>query len=401
MDLPNRNIDLANTPPLDLSNGSAPPQANPQTVNQFNTAVQGLLKQYQTMGTKPFAVQGFDAQQVQNNRISAAPTPDMVGASPGQQNSVRTSSAQAVQPTISGAQNSQQTFGEQLNSFGNSIKDAQSFMQSYQTSQTQQKSQAQALIHDTISGGSDALAALIQSQPDLVKLAGYSPETLQGVVAGLRKTEQQSADSKKQFTSIDLGDKIGIFDEKGNMVSSQPKGQSPGTATNTPKIIGSASGGYYTVNPDGTVAPLKTGGVANSAAFPNVDLAPGQISADVSKLQTALGIPVTGAYDQATTDAVLALQQKLGIDYSSGPGIFGPRTKAAVQGKTYTPPKAKTPVVTDAQIGDELKQAQTAIAGGADSTAARQLFLSRHPSKASQWDAYFKTSSGTGVSNPF
>lgn len=39
-----------------------------------------------------------------------------------------------------------------------------------------------------------------------------------------------------------------------------------------------------------------------------------------------------GIYGPQTQAAVLAMQKKLGIDYSSGPGYFGPKTMAAIQG---------------------------------------------------------------------
>lgn len=49
-----------------------------------------------------------------------------------------------------------------------------------------------------------------------------------------------------------------------------------------------------------------------------------------------------GIYGPQTTQAVLDLQKSLGIDYSSGPGYWGPRTLAALSGSTSTPTTTQT-----------------------------------------------------------
>lgn len=216
---PGAGLNVSNT------NVQTPPSTSTQvnTPDAFNTAVMGLLQKYQKMGTAGFQRQGLDATQLQADRISAPPSPGMVGAAPSLQNSVRSASANAVDPTIQSAGNSAQTFGEQLNSFGNATRSAQDYMKTYQQGQQQAKNDAQQIIHDAISGGSGALAALIQSQPDIVKLAGYTADTLTGVVSGLQKQEQQTADSKKTFTPIDLGDKIGFYDQQGNLIRTEAK----------------------------------------------------------------------------------------------------------------------------------------------------------------------------------
>src|SRR5204863_8405499 len=88
-----------NTPTMGADAGTA-----------FNTAITNLIKRYQQQGTGRFAQQGFNAQDLQNQRISAAPSSDLVGASPGLQAGVRDSSAAALSPTISGASSGAQTF---------------------------------------------------------------------------------------------------------------------------------------------------------------------------------------------------------------------------------------------------------------------------------------------------
>lgn len=438
--LPDRNIDLSQTPPLALSNGSTPP-ASPQTIDQFNTAVQGLLKQYQTMGTKPFAVQGFNAQELQNNRILAAPPSNMVGASPSQQNSVRSASSQAVSPTIQGAQNSQQTFGEQLNSFGNSIKDAQNFMQSYQANQANQKSQAQSIIHDAIAGGSDALTALIQSQPDLVKLAGYSPETLQGMVTGLKKNEQATAaaNNAKNYQVVPAGS--AYVDANGKLLYNNPTTAAQTNATSPYKVLPDGSIVYnaqtgqtgaasnpkdYNPNvvlPDGssiinTQSNSVTGNnpkgnapgqVASPSGYPSATLAPGSAdSANVKKLQdylVAQGYMSQaqvntgyGVYGPQTTAAVAAMQNKLGVDNTGAVGYYGPKTIAALGGTSAGTTPAPKKTLSSNTYGTQLGQAKEAISAGVNQQAAKQKFLNDNgntPAANSAWNAYFpKASSG-------
>ena len=79
-----------------------------------------------------------------------------------------------------------------------------------------------------------------------------------------------------------------------------------------------------------------------TANFPTTNLQPGMTGATVKKLQDYLvsqGYMTQaqvntgyGTYGPQTTAAVLAMQKKLGIDYSSGPGYFGPKTIAALGG---------------------------------------------------------------------
>lgn len=81
---------------------------------------------------------------------------------------------------------------------------------------------------------------------------------------------------------------------------------------------------------------------AAAPSIPTVQLQPGATGASVKQLQDYLvnqGLMTQaqvntgyGTYGPQTTAAVKALQQKLGVDNSSGPGYFGPKTIAALQG---------------------------------------------------------------------
>lgn len=92
----------------------------------------------------------------------------------------------------------------------------------------------------------------------------------------------------------------------------------------------------------GAGAGAGTGAATPSVGAPTVSLAPGSTdTAAVKQLQDYLvskGLMTEsqkntgyGVYGQKTTAAVLALQKQLGIDYSTGPGFYGPKTIDAVQ----------------------------------------------------------------------
>lgn len=98
--------------------------------------------------------------------------------------------------------------------------------------------------------------------------------------------------------------------------------------------------------------------------YPTVNLEPGSTGADVQKLQNYLvsqGYMTQaevntgpGIYGPRTTAAVRALQSKLGVDNSTGPGYWGPRTLAAVQ-KIGTGTSGGTKVLTQAELDAQNK----------------------------------------------
>lgn len=68
-----------------------------------------------------------------------------------------------------------------------------------------------------------------------------------------------------------------------------------------------------------------------------------------------------GTYGPQTTAAVLALQKKLGVDYSSGPGYFGPKTIAALQAGNKVVPNTTPNPVTGTGLSDVTSGSNTAI----------------------------------------
>ena len=206
--------------------------------SNFNTAVQAMLQKYQGMGTANFQKQGFDAQTAKDQAIMAPPPENLAGANPSLQDSVRSNQANAFNPTIQSANDSTQTFSEQLKGFGDTLSKAQTLIQTQQAAQAQAKKDAQDLVHEAIASGSDAVQSLMTSQPDVIKLAGYSPDTLKGVVTGLKKTE-----AEKSFTTYKSTTPSGTTPVSGG--SSGGSGLNP---TNVPTIVAP----YYQVSSSGT-----------------------------------------------------------------------------------------------------------------------------------------------------
>lgn len=116
--------------------------------------------------------------------------------------------------------------------------------------------------------------------------------------------------------------------------------------------------------------------------YPTTNLQPGSSGDAVTQLQKYLqgagysihllssGQAQYGYYGPQTQSAVTAMQQKLGVDNSSGPGYYGPRTIAALQGtqsgtqaSTQSPPGSSgipgTPGYKSAgQLADEAEAAR-------------------------------------------
>lgn len=185
-------------------------QQSPGDLTNFNTAISSLLKQYQQLGTKPFVKQGLDATQAQNDRISAPTSGDFAGANPTLQNAVRSDSAGALDPTIRGAANSAQTFGEQLGSFKDSITSARQLITDYENQQNKSRDDARSVIKDAFTiGGADSLNKLTPDEiTKIEKTAGYPKGYIQGVSQTLKEREiairQQTASTAGSTKSGNL-----------------------------------------------------------------------------------------------------------------------------------------------------------------------------------------------------
>lgn len=122
-----------------------------------------------------------------------------------------------------------------------------------------------------------------------------------------------------------------------HVINAGPNQLAPGVSQGTPPAqtapLGQASSGNLT---------LAGGGITQTAGgAPQVNLQPGDTGDQVRQLQDFLvsyGFMTRdqvntgyGIYGPQTTAAVTQLQQALGVDNSSGPGFWGPRTMGAVQ----------------------------------------------------------------------
>ena len=117
--------------------------------------------------------------------------------------------------------------------------------------------------------------------------------------------------------------------------------------------------------PQGTPAPLPTGSVQQTTSIlpPAVSLQPGQTGPEVEKLQKYLvanGYMTQaemdtgpGIYGRKTKTAVEQLQKTLNVPNSTGPGFYGPRTISAIQA---IPP---SPSTSDGFIGYVNGKVQT------------------------------------------
>ena len=198
-------------------------------ISNFNVRLMELLQKYQQLGTKPFAEQSFGAQEAQAQRVFQGPG-NLAGASPTLQSQVRGADVSAIQPTISSAQQSQKTFGEQISGFGDAISRAQGLVEGFEKQRQNQKTEAQNIINFALtSGGSAGLEALLKSQPGIVKLSGFDEATIQGLIPTFRKKEEDADKLKKQVQFQDLGDRIGVFDNAGNLIRYEKKGATPKT----------------------------------------------------------------------------------------------------------------------------------------------------------------------------
>ena len=103
-----------------------------------------------------------------------------------------------------------------------------------------------------------------------------------------------------------------------------------------PSVYNPATNPGGTLNRPGGTPQVATGA---SVSFPQTNLQPGQTSPAVKQLQEFLisqGIPIsagaTGYYGTQTQAAVKAWQEKNGVDNSTGPGYWGPRSIAVASG---------------------------------------------------------------------
>ena len=113
------------------------------TWQMFGTRIMDLLKQYQTLGTKPFQEAGLELEEERLRRLGAEAEP---GAPPSYQRGVREAEAGALEPSISGLAARQQTFTEQIRGLGTAIEQARGIGEWMMSLEQQRQVDAKELI---------------------------------------------------------------------------------------------------------------------------------------------------------------------------------------------------------------------------------------------------------------
>ncbi len=180
---------------LDLSNRQSENIAQGTPTQIFNQKLMEMLKQYQTLGTRPFAEQQFNAQEEQARRVFQTPQ-SLIGAAPSVQSGVRTAATGALEPTISGAKQGMQTFGEQIKGLGSAIEQARAFGEDIKKQEEFNQKTAQTIVEAAIKSGSAGLKELLRTSPDIFKKAGYGTKEFSAIATGLEGLETEEKRKK-------------------------------------------------------------------------------------------------------------------------------------------------------------------------------------------------------------
>lgn len=191
-----RTLDFLEDPNSQLRRSGSLAENVSQSVpnEQVIQAVMGILKKYQS----GYRQQQFAGQEEQANRVLRGTPQDLIGASPQIQEGVRNAAQRAVQPTITGAGQAEQTVSGHLGE----IKD---ILTGYQTQTKEAQRSAQEQIKFLIDkGGSNAIEALLKTEPDtkILKTSGYDATTLGLILPGIKLKEQQEAANKAKESQV-------------------------------------------------------------------------------------------------------------------------------------------------------------------------------------------------------
>ena len=175
---------------------------------QFSLALMDLLREFQGVGTRPFAEQEFGARELQARRLGERTPQELIGAAPSVQTEVRGAAVGAVQPTITGAQEAGRTFTEQIKGFGDALSQAKNIMAEYESSQQKLREDMKSNIDFILkTSGSSGLESLLKQNPDAFKIAGFDPKTIEGFLPALKIKEQadlEKADLERQKTQAEI-----------------------------------------------------------------------------------------------------------------------------------------------------------------------------------------------------
>jgi len=226
-------LNTGGTSMADLSRGSTPNTmtSNTPDYQSFGLKLMQMLQQQQRLGTKPFVDASLNAQQEQVNRIQALATP---GMPPNLQSSVRSGEVSAVQPTVTGANQMGQTFGEQIKGVGNAIESARSFMQEMQATDQKKKDDAFNLVMNSFNSfGSGAFQDLDpQEMTTLEKTAGLPTGFISRGMKTLKEQELQNKTTASPWEFKVIGKDENTRNDTYGWVNSTTQEIKPASATN-------------------------------------------------------------------------------------------------------------------------------------------------------------------------
>jgi hypothetical protein len=166
-----------------------------------------LLRQYQGIEKQPCKEQECGAQQEQARR-AAFTAPGLIGAAPGVQAGARGAEVAAVQPTVTGARTAGQTFGSQLETFGDILSQSRLIQQGMEAAANQARDDARDIVKDALASfGSSAFGIVDPKElAGLEKLAGYP----KGFLLQMSKTlKERELELKEQEPKI--GGNVDIY----------------------------------------------------------------------------------------------------------------------------------------------------------------------------------------------
>ena len=148
----------------------------------FQEEVIAMLRQYQ-QGMGDVANQGVRDQALR----TAYTSPDLIGASPTQQQYVRGANAAALEPTIGGARAA-------ITEAGDAITRLQELQQQHELQMSKQKAEKKQNIDLLLSTGTSSdIAAYLAANPETFKEAGYDPKAIAALIPALKAREQAAA----------------------------------------------------------------------------------------------------------------------------------------------------------------------------------------------------------------
>lgn len=209
----------------DFQGGTQSPQQPPLSERLMN-----MLLEAQRIGTSKFKTASLNLQEQQADRVFQT-SPGLIGASPSQQAQVRNASVSAIQPSINAADQLGQTFGEQLQGFGDQVKTVQSYLKQESDRQNQEREQAQNDIYNAITAFGPRFNEVVGK--DVLKLAGWTNEA---VTAAKEKLTSQEL-FKQRGEGFTLGEGEVRYADDGSVLAKGPP------KTFAPKEGGGSAGG--------------------------------------------------------------------------------------------------------------------------------------------------------------